>query len=177
MDAAARLFAEQGLADTTMAQIADAVGIARSALYRYFPSKEHILLASFEWRLPQVVAAANAAAAGPGTPLERLERWLSFQIDYVLDPAHEVGRRLQGELHSLPPDMQARLARGHARLSAGLERLVVAVLQEVGDDRDPRLATALVNGLTHSAAAWAIDAGDGVAAKRALLDATRRLLT
>lgn len=122
-------------------------------------------------------AAAEAAAARPGTPLERLGHWLSFQIDYVLDPAHEVGRRLHREIHSLLPDMQAALARGHAQLLSGLERLVAAVLQEVGDERDPRLVSAMVNGLTQSTATWAMETGDGVAAKRMLLDATERLLT
>ncbi|MEZ5136913.1 MAG: helix-turn-helix domain-containing protein [Acidimicrobiales bacterium] len=48
LDAAADLFAERGVVGTEMADIAEAVGIARSSLYRYFPDKDHILLAWFE---------------------------------------------------------------------------------------------------------------------------------
>ncbi len=47
MTAAAKLFAEQGFGQTTMAQIAEAAGLRQSSLYYYFRRKELILQASF----------------------------------------------------------------------------------------------------------------------------------
>jgi mycofactocin system transcriptional regulator len=40
--AAFKLFEEQGFDDTTMEQIADAVGVGRRTIFRYFPSKNDI---------------------------------------------------------------------------------------------------------------------------------------
>ena len=43
VDAAARLFAEQGVEGTTMDQIARAAGTSRTSVFNYFPYKEMIL--------------------------------------------------------------------------------------------------------------------------------------
>lgn len=44
------LFREQGFDDTTMTEIAEAAGVARRTLYRYFPTKEDIVFESpREW--------------------------------------------------------------------------------------------------------------------------------
>ena len=45
LDATATLVSTQGLAAVTMSQIAEATGIARATLYRYFPDVEAILMA------------------------------------------------------------------------------------------------------------------------------------
>ncbi|MET0930643.1 MAG: mycofactocin system transcriptional regulator [Aeromicrobium sp.] len=46
--AAFRLFEEQGFDDTRMEQIADAVGVGRRTLFRYFPSKNDIPWGQFD---------------------------------------------------------------------------------------------------------------------------------
>ena len=46
--AAFRLFDEQGFDNTTMEQIADAVGVGRRTLFRYFPSKNDIPWGQFD---------------------------------------------------------------------------------------------------------------------------------
>lgn len=176
LDAAARLFAEHGLAETSMAQIADAVGVARSAIYRYFPSKEHILVASFERRVPELIAEADAAAAEAATAMGKLERWLVFQVDYAVDPAHRIGRRLHDELYRLPAEFQQAIADGHERLTAPLGRLVTEAMAESKDTRDPEMVAVLMNGLLQAATHWAMTSDDGDAATDGLLDAVRRLM-
>ena len=72
-----------------MGDIADAVGLARTSLYRYFPTKSHIVLAWFERAIGPHIVASAAIADGPGLPAERLERWLTLQLDVMLDAEHD----------------------------------------------------------------------------------------
>jgi AcrR family transcriptional regulator len=176
LDAAVDLFAKQGLTDTSMAEIADAVGVARSAIYRYFPSKEHILLTSFERRIPETIAAADRAVAQGTTPLEKLERWLTFQVDYSVDPAHEIGRRIQVELHRLPVEFQEAVAAGHSQLWATLDELVESVLTVSGDMSDAGLVAQMIGGLLNATTLWSMEGGDPEVAKSLLLEAVRRIL-
>lgn len=48
IDVASRLFLERGFEGTTMEEIAEAAEVGTSTLYRYFPSKDLLLLAPFE---------------------------------------------------------------------------------------------------------------------------------
>jgi len=48
VEAAARLFAEAGLAGATTAQIAKVAGVSPGSMYQYFPSKESLVQAIFE---------------------------------------------------------------------------------------------------------------------------------
>jgi TetR/AcrR family transcriptional regulator len=52
LDAAAALFAESGFTGTTTRQIAAAVGISETLLFRHFPSKDALYAASLEDRVP-----------------------------------------------------------------------------------------------------------------------------
>jgi AcrR family transcriptional regulator len=67
LDATATLVAEQGLRSITMGQIAEATGIGRATLYKYYPGVEEILVAWHERQIgrhfEQLVAARNQAAS------------------------------------------------------------------------------------------------------------------
>lgn len=43
LDAALRLFTERGFDDTTVSQIAEAAGVSRRTVYRYFPKKDDLI--------------------------------------------------------------------------------------------------------------------------------------
>jgi AcrR family transcriptional regulator len=49
LDTALALFRRQGFARTTMRDIADAAGLSLGAAYHYFPSKDALVMAYFEW--------------------------------------------------------------------------------------------------------------------------------
>src|SRR6266571_502765 len=48
LEAAARLFAEHGYADTDTQLLADELGVGKGTLYRYFPSKQDLFLAAVD---------------------------------------------------------------------------------------------------------------------------------
>ena len=182
LDAAAALFAERGFADTSMADIAAAVGLARSSVYRYHPDKEHILLAWFERETPKVAAAA-AEAAGPADdpPGERLARWLAFQVRFTVDPDHAVAARLRTEVAAVSTPVQAAIAAGHARLWQQMHALVAEVVGTGDGDREVDLVVSIVEGMLRAATEWALDHRDEPqAADRAVDELTAsvgRLLT
>jgi AcrR family transcriptional regulator len=77
MDAAAALAAEHGLTAVTMSQIAQATGIGRATLYKYFPDVESIMMA---WHERQVtghldqLTAIGARGDDPGARLQAVLR-------------------------------------------------------------------------------------------------------
>jgi AcrR family transcriptional regulator len=67
LDAAARLFRENGYAATTMRDVAARCGIRAASLYYHFPSKDEILAEVFDYGVRRVAAAVRTA-------VERLPR-------------------------------------------------------------------------------------------------------
>src|ERR1700726_1642558 len=55
LDAATRLFAERGIADTTVAQIAAAAGVTPAMVHYYFKNREQLLDAVMDERIARVV--------------------------------------------------------------------------------------------------------------------------
>ena len=80
--AAMKLFSEQGLAATSIRDIADESGYTNPALYKHFASKEELALHLFETCHRRMWARCNAAIASAKSFDERLEayvgRWLEF---------------------------------------------------------------------------------------------------
>jgi AcrR family transcriptional regulator len=77
LSAAARLFDEQGYGQTSLQEIADAVGVSRPSLYHYFSSKEEILAALVDratQRREEIIDEVEADAGNAVTKLRRLLR-------------------------------------------------------------------------------------------------------
>ncbi|MHA6626029.1 TetR family transcriptional regulator [Pseudonocardia sichuanensis] len=77
-DAAVALFAERGFDETTVEDIARAVGMTKRSFFRYFPTKEDAVFAGTEVLVEQVVEDLRARPAGedPWECLHQvLRRW------------------------------------------------------------------------------------------------------
>lgn len=130
IEATAGLVAEHGLRGVTMSQIAEATGIGRATLYKYFPDVEAILLAWHEREvsahLEQLAQARDAAADARG----RLEAVLEA---YALI-AHESRGHHDSELAALlHRDEQVARAEQHLR---SMMRQLLADAAAAGDVRD-----------------------------------------
>jgi AcrR family transcriptional regulator len=71
-DRAIRLFAEKGVAETSVRDIARAVDISEGALYRHFESKEDLVWKVFERHYVEFAARLSALAAAEHTTRARL---------------------------------------------------------------------------------------------------------
>jgi mycofactocin system transcriptional regulator len=130
-----RLFDEQGFDNTTVEQIADAAGIARRTLFRYYPSKNDIPWGQFDESLRLLAQHLREMPADVSTAVAVQESVKAFNH---VDPAAVEQHRRRMRLLMNTPALQA-----HATLRHGAWRAVIAsyVAERHGmcpDDLHPR---------------------------------------
>ena len=85
LSTALALFRERGFDETTIRDIAQLAGLSLGAAYYYFPSKEAIVAAYYDFVQQQHAARARAAFAEDGRLRARLRAALHTKIDIVQD--------------------------------------------------------------------------------------------
>jgi AcrR family transcriptional regulator len=127
------LFAERGYEDTTVDEIARAAGISRRSFFRYFSSKEDVVVGTTDALAEDVLAEFARRPAGE-PPLLAIERALKPAIETRLADAAEA-RAIVSLLRESRTLRRALLER-HARLE---ERLALLIAVRTGADlrRDP----------------------------------------
>ncbi|MCB1475115.1 MAG: TetR/AcrR family transcriptional regulator [Rhodobiaceae bacterium] len=88
--AAIDLIAEHGFAAVTLRDLAKEVGIQPGSVYRYFPSKNDLLLRLMVDHLQELLAQWQAASEGIADPLERLKTFIAFHVNYHASRQKEV---------------------------------------------------------------------------------------
>ena len=81
LNAAAECMLQNGYRDTRMTAIADLSGISRAALYKYFRTKDSILLELNKRVLEEAVESSREISASTEPALDVIERWLSKYLD------------------------------------------------------------------------------------------------
>ena len=93
IEAAAKVFANRGYSGTLMADIAVEAGIGKGTIYEYFPSKEGLFFAVFEWFVQITKAEAKVSISALGGPASKrlqalndalLSSWLDMLDMYSL---------------------------------------------------------------------------------------------
>jgi len=141
--AAIRLFVEKGVAETTIKDIAAAVGLSEGALYRHFESKDELVWKTFERHYVAFAATLQALAAAETTTRGKVAAMIrGFCQAHDDDPA--LFRFLlfvqHGQLARLAPGTLTPVDVLRAVLDAGI------AAREIPSQR-PDLATALVFGI------------------------------
>jgi AcrR family transcriptional regulator len=126
---ALRLFAAQGYHETTIDQIADAAEVSPSTFFRYFPTKEDVVL--YDQFDPELIAAllAQPRELGPVAAVRASIRQVLAAL-----PAEESERELQRHaLARTVPELRARMIDGFAN---GLALLSDALAERAGRRAD-----------------------------------------
>jgi TetR/AcrR family transcriptional regulator len=141
--AAARLFAERGVADVTMSEIAERAGLRQASLYYWFRRKEEILAEIVERvnRVPlDYVLLLEEEAGDPAVQLWKL---VCFDVaalcrfPFDINEVHRLSRRA--------PDAFEVYWRERQALNDGVERLIArGVDAKRFREVDPRLAALVV---------------------------------
>lgn len=108
LSAAASVFAAQGYHAARVAEIARAADVAHGTVYRYFASKEELLVSLFRERLGELVARARAALDGLDDPRERLRSLIEWHLR-TLAADRDFAVVTQIELRQAQPSLRARI--------------------------------------------------------------------
>ena len=157
LDVAGDLFASQGYRDTDLGDIAKRIGLARNSLYRYFPSKDHILVAVMQREmLPYVERTETLAQAFPD-PAQRIDAWLDLQMELATGPCHAMMGML-GDIGQASDELREQIRVLHVAPRDVLETAVAEFLAE--SNRDAKVVATMVASMMESAAGVAMWSGD-----------------
>jgi AcrR family transcriptional regulator len=145
LDTTAALVAEHGLHAVTMSQIAEATGIGRATLYKYFPGVEAILIAWHERHVAGHLAYLAQVRDRAGGPAERLEAVLEAYAQIVHERPH--GTELAALVHR-----GEHIVLAQRQLSEMIRDLLTAAA-ESGDVRDDVAPEELASYCLHALAA------------------------
>jgi AcrR family transcriptional regulator len=159
-EVAFRLFAEQGFDNTTVEQIAAEAGLSRTTFFRYFGTKEEVILGRM-CELGHQVAAALAARPADERPWQALRR----SFDPIVEPrAGDPGASL--DLMRLLSDACALMTRRWEKTQGWQSVLVPEISRRLGADDRPAadlraraLVASAISCLDAATDAWTATAG------------------
>lgn len=145
--AAHLLIAERGYEATTVEQIAEAAEVSPSTVFRYFPTKEDIVLTDESDLFTESVLRSRP----PGEePLESLRFLMTRAVAALLEHEPEVMRQRARLLVEVPA-VRARMTETMAETSQLLSRVLADRTGRAADDLEIRVLTAAVMGALREA--------------------------
>jgi AcrR family transcriptional regulator len=166
VSAALQLIGRRGVKRLAMAEISEAAGVSRGTLYRYFPSKESVLVAAASYDERRFVTGLAAALDAAPAPADRVRAFVAFSFDYIRTHPSRA-------LFETEPEFVLVYLLGH------LPRLQAAILEQLGDALDAvpavadgRLTRAQVTDVIVRlfASSWLIAESDELALAQSIAD-------
>jgi AcrR family transcriptional regulator len=137
VDVALRLFVERGYDEVRVDQIAEAAGMSKRSFFRYFPSKDALLLGKYD-RLGEDLAAALADRPTKEATWTALRRMFDGVVDYISDPQ----RAAQAEAVDHIIQASEVLRAGYLERMQRAQERIVEVVEERAAGHIDRLAAA-----------------------------------
>jgi AcrR family transcriptional regulator len=173
LDAARDLFSKKGYGYTDIGDIAKSIGLARNSIYRYYPSKDHILVAVMQRDMAPYLQEVEALSFRITDPVERIDAWLDLQIELATGPCQATMKML-GDMVEVPAESRQEISALHEPLRTVLESSAAAILK--GSRRDEKVLSAMIYGMVQSAGALAMQNDNADAVKTELKKSVRRIL-
>ncbi len=167
VEAAARLFAAAPYADVHMDAIAASAAVAKPTLYRYFPTKEALFVASLERTLEDLGAALQALRREAGSSEMKLHRLVALILKRIGSLAPAV-TAIETQRAEWGTESRRVLRRGFRNLRTDIGELIRDGLREGRfAGVDPDLASLVILGGIRMAAHAQPGRGDALAADMA----------
>jgi AcrR family transcriptional regulator len=147
------LFNERGYDATSVADIAERLGVSKSALYHHFASREEVLEVALDRALTALEALPDAPGATTGTPFERLRFVVRGAVLVLVEQQSSVTLllRVRGNSAVERRALERRRAFDHAMTALVHDAQAAG---EVRDDVDAAVAARLVFGMINSLVEW-----------------------
>ena len=144
---------DRGYHATTLDDIAERLGVRKTALYHYFPDKDSILYACHRESLAELERMIESAEACCSSPRERLAYLVREHVRVMTEELE--GSPLAFEVSALSPDRRAEIIAGRDRYE-GVLRDLVARGVEAGELRpvNPKIAVFAILGAINWIARW-----------------------
>jgi AcrR family transcriptional regulator len=155
LDAAERVFSEDGLRDGSLRRIAELSGYSTAAIYKFFDSKQHLVTETLNRRAEEYLGEVKQAYDSHGTPLERLHHVVEAAADYfsAQKDFSALIRQMQGGAAILGPALGAFAEDVDGRYGQAMTMMTDLVQdgQRSGEIRagDPRALAHLASVLTN----------------------------
>ena len=142
LEAASRLFHEQGFAATGVATILREAGVNSGSLYHFFPSKEALLQGVLEWYLERLYPEImQPVELDEPEPLARIFKLLGWYRSYLVAHDCQLGcpvGNLALEVSDTHPDLKQLLHRNFCNWTGVLERWLEEAGAQLPGDCDRR---------------------------------------
>lgn len=151
--AAARAFNEHGYHNTSLDDIAAALGVTKPTVYYYVENKEQLLFECFRAGLEPIRIALGAAELSSDSGRERLRRVIG---DYARAIASEYGWcMVRAEHQDLGPELSAQVKSLKSEIDQGIRRLLRRGIEDGSiEPCDQRIAAFAIAGALNWIAHW-----------------------
>jgi AcrR family transcriptional regulator len=133
------LFLEHGYDETTVDQIAAAAGMSKRTFFRYFPSKDDLVIGKYDLFGDRMAGALDDRPADEPV-WESLRRVFDITLDYVQDDRQRARNDAMDHIVQSTPQLTARYLEKLQRVQALLIGRVAARLDLSASTTDPRPA-------------------------------------
>ena len=83
LTAALGLIGRRGVRRLGMREIAEAAGVSRGTLYRYFPSKDHVLASAADYDAHRFSDGLDTVLAAARSPEDRISAFMAYAFDFI----------------------------------------------------------------------------------------------
>ena len=156
IDAATRLFAEQGYQQTTISEIAKRVGLAEGSIYDHFRGKEDLLLTIPDVWVTKAIDELEVQLLGIEGAFNKLRKFLWWYIHYIQSEPM-TAKVVFLFLKTNPNFIESEVYPNVRTFYAGLIRIFEEGIEsgEMAEDLDPFVARSIVLGtIEHMVIRW-----------------------
>ena len=156
IDAATRLFAEQGYQQTTISEIAKRVGLAEGSIYDHFRGKEDLLLTIPDVWVTKAIDELEVQLLGIEGAFNKLRKFLWWYI-YYIQSEPMTAKVVFLFLKTNPNFIESEVYPNVRTFYAGLIRIFEEGIEsgEMAEDLDPFVARSIVLGtIEHMVIRW-----------------------
>lgn len=153
LQAAVQVFTERGYDGTSMADLARALGVTKSAIYHHVSGKEALLAQSLDRALNALFAVLAEPGARHGPAIDRLEHVVRGSVRVLVAELPHVTLLLRVRGNTT---VERRALQRRREFDQEVSELVRAGIAEGGirPDLDPGLAARLLFGMVNSTVEW-----------------------